>query len=120
MIHTMPLKRDPRLRALSSEHHDALVLARRARRGMSQEELTREFATLEAHFAIEERVLLPALMRAGRADLAARTLDEHGDIRHALADPARFAELLEAHVRFEERLLFPACEELIPQALDAL
>lgn len=114
------MKRDFRLHALSGEHHHALVLARRARRGMSVAELRYEFQTIEEHFAKEERILLPALTRAGRADLAARTLDEHSDIRHALSDPLKFAELLEAHVRFEERILFPACEELIPQALDAL
>ena len=111
------MKRDPRLHALSSEHHQALVLARRARRG---ESVVGQLKELEAHFAIEERVLLPALARAGRADLAARTVDEHADIRHSVNDPVRFGELLEAHVRFEERELFPICEALIPEALDAL
>jgi len=87
---------------------------------MPADELARAFEGLAPHFALEERVLLPALVRAGRADLAARTIDEHTDLRVALASPLRFAELLEAHVRFEERELFPACEELVPDALDAL
>jgi rRNA maturation protein Rpf1 len=115
------MKRDARLRRLSSEHHHTLVLVRNLRKGLEPREVARIFEEqLAPHFAIEERVLLPALVAAGRADLAARTLDEHTDIRVARSDPALLADLLEKHVRFEERELFPACEELIPDALDRL
>lgn len=115
------MKRDPRLHQLSSDHHHTLVLVRNLRRGLEPREVARIFEEqLAPHFALEERVLLPALVKAGRADLAARTLDEHADIRASRSNAARLAELLEAHVRFEERELFPVCEELIPQALDEL
>lgn len=115
------MKRDPRLHRLSSEHHHTLVLVRNLRKGIEPREVARIFEEqLAPHFALEERVLLPALVAAGRADLAARTLDEHADIRVARSEPQRLADLLEAHVRFEERELFPACEDLIPDALDRL
>jgi hemerythrin-like domain-containing protein len=114
------MKRDQRLRQLSSEHHNALVLARKLRRGQPVELPTAFEAELAPHFALEERVLLPALARTGREDLATRTLCEHDAMRAALSEPQRFAELLEAHVRFEERELFPTCEELIPDVLDEL
>lgn len=114
------MKRDARLRKLSSEHHNALVLARKLRRGQEVDLPAAFAAELAPHFAIEEKVLLPALRQAGREDLASRTLCDHDAMRAALAEPERFADLLEAHVRFEERELFPVCEELIPAALDGL
>lgn len=120
MIHRAAMKRDPRLRGLSSEHHDALVLVRRIRREPASCDVAAACAALAAHFLLEERVLLPALAAAGRTDLAKRTAAEHEAIRAAVTTPLRFADLLEAHVRFEERELFPVCEALIPESLDAL
>lgn len=122
------MKRDHRLRALSSEHHHALVLARSVGRRASAwspeagAELARTFADeLAPHFAVEEDILLPALRKAGAGDLAERTREDHAVLRALALDAehgdgeaaARFAERLTAHVRFEERELFPACERLL-------
>jgi hypothetical protein len=116
------MKRDRRLQGLSSDHHQALVLARRAAGGeLDAEEVRARFEReLAPHFAIEEELLLPALDDAA---LVARTASDHAAIRAALArgDLAGFAELVASHVRFEERELFPACEERVsPEVLDAV
>jgi hemerythrin-like domain-containing protein len=124
------MKRDIRLHGLTSDHHHALVLARRiieaAARGdvnvgLVSEARRRCDEELSPHFAIEEEELLPALARAGREDLVDRTCAEHRALRAHLAaaeagDAGRlleFGNLLEAHVRFEERELFTACEALV-------
>ncbi|MCA9774776.1 MAG: hemerythrin domain-containing protein, partial [Myxococcales bacterium] len=70
------MKRDPRLHGLSSDHHHALHLARRAvetargARGEDPVALRREARAifteeLAPHFAVEERILFPALAAAG-------------------------------------------------------
>lgn len=130
------MKRDPRLIGLSSEHHGALVLARRLRQaadagdGAAAEVVTlrERFADeLEPHFRVEEEVLLVALDAAGERELAARTREDHAFLRaHVTASAAgdftamaAFAERLMDHVRFEERELFPRCEALLrPEVLD--
>ena len=128
------MKRDVRLRGLSSEHHNALVLARSVveREGSWTKDdgamLGRRFdAELEPHFRVEDELLLPALRRAGASSLAERTAVDHAFLRsHVEAARAgdggaarAFAERLGDHVRFEERELFPACEQLLPgEALD--
>lgn len=119
------MKRDARLMGLSSEHHHALVLARRATRNqLTLAEAQRRFdEELAPHFAVEEELLLPALRNAGAVELADRTRAEHAEIRAALAraDLAELGRLLTEHVRFEERELFPACETLLaPSVLDAV
>lgn len=125
------MQRDARLRGLSSDHHQALVLARRLSRAeegvspASAEAVRARFEReLEPHFRVEEDVLLPALEAAGAHELAERTLADHVAIRQAVlalgGDDAERAKTLGArladHVRFEERELFPACERLIPAA----
>lgn len=78
---------------------------------------------IDAHFVVEESILLPALRAVGAGELVSRTLEEHAAIREALGRGALgdFSELLTAHVRFEERELFPACEERLPsEVLDAV
>lgn len=127
------MKRDPRLRGLSSEHHQALVLARSLQRSSTWTpddgaKLSRRFeAELEPHFRVEEEVLLPALRRAGAGVVADTIEADHAFLRAnvaaARAGDAQAAqalgERLQAHVRFEERELLPACEELLPdQVLD--
>jgi hemerythrin-like domain-containing protein len=127
-----PMKRDPRLRGLSSDHHQALVLARtlRARTAPWTADdgaaLARRFdRELEPHFRTEEEVLLPALGRAGAADLVERTAADHAFLRARVAaarlgDGAAaggFAARLADHVHFEERELFPACERLLDDAV---
>lgn len=126
------MRRDERLRGLSSDHHHALALVQRIRRGADQAgvdsvveiaaEVVRRFAKeLDPHFRIEEELLLPELMLSPQMALAERTLAEHRQIRAQVADVEAgaisalhaLADLLEAHVRFEERELFPACEVLV-------
>lgn len=119
------MKRDARLHGLTSDHHHALVLARRVARehatgGADLVRIVRETfeRELAPHFAVEEEVLLPALAEAGEVALVERTREEHALLHGHLAaaeagDMARladFAALLERHVRFEENELFPAAE----------
>lgn len=126
------MKRDARLRGLSSEHHAALVLARwlsGREAGWTHAdgmELGRRFdAELEPHFGVEDALLLPALRQAGASELAERTARDHARLR-ALVAAARVGDRLAAgafgrdlgeHVRFEERELFPACEQLLSDAV---
>lgn len=124
------MKRSPALRALSSEHHGGLVLARRALLAATPEavaEAWREVETrfakeLEPHFREEESWLLPELKRLGEAERVRRTLDEHARLRTLVYECAHdaeglrlFAELLQAHIRFEERELFGIAETLFEQ-----
>lgn len=125
------MKRSQALIELTREHHAALVLARRAivaPRDTSQAAelavaLAEIFAReLEPHFLIEEQNLLPPLRDAGESAQAARTLDQHQQLRALaraigegdVAGLVSFGLLLEAHVRFEERELFPLAEAILP------
>ncbi len=127
------MKRSPELSELTREHHKALVLARRAIVSPRDSAAARElaavlpqiFATeLEPHFRVEEETLLPPLRAAGEQAQAARTLEEHRQLRmlvEACAQDkgrrlAEFGTLLEAHVRYEERQLFPLAEAMLPAA----
>lgn len=133
------MKRDDRLRDLSDDHHAALVLARRARnaadaaqeatRREAWDDVVRGFARdLAPHFAIEEQLLLPALLSVGEGALAERTRADHDRLRALLEDPrpenlrlAEFGTQLHEHVRFEERDLFPVAQERLPDdVLDAV
>ncbi len=134
------MRRDPRLQALSTDHHHALVLARDAQRASVSRDagqidglVTRvreAFAReLEPHFRIEEELLLPALEAAGEHALVARVRDDHAALRLASDAEgldaeqrlAAFAAKLEAHVRFEERELFEVAQaKLGPEVLDAV
>lgn len=132
------MKRDVRLRRLSSEHHHALVLARDLSRHVASlaadapvvRDLRGRFdRELEPHFRVEESILLPALRAIGDHALAARIEADHSALRAHLAAAERgdaghlgaFAERLVEHVRFEERELFPRCEAVLPGAvLDAV
>lgn len=129
------MQRDRRLRALSSDHHQALVLARRAStvaalgdaaaaRSLWDEVVRRFQDELAPHFAIEEQHLLPAVERCGGVGPAARTREEHAALRRLIFDDpqdratrlARFGELLRDHVRFEERVLFALAQGLLGDA----
>jgi len=124
------MKRDPRLQALSRDHHHALVLARFIAaidlRGALDADVVRlvkeRFATeIVPHFDVEE-TLLSALRGDGTDDLVKRTRDEHTRLRELVeaasaSDPSPLSELsrlLTDHVRFEERELYPACESQLP------
>ena len=130
------MKRSPELAALSRDHHRALEAALRLRRATDEtlEPAVGHFLEFwgrhgEQHFAIEERLLLPALPDddAEWAEATRRVHAEHREIRagaSSLADASSVpaargvGELLTAHVRFEERTLFPLVERrLSPAAL---
>jgi quercetin dioxygenase-like cupin family protein/hemerythrin-like domain-containing protein len=122
------LERDERLRALSVDHHHALVLARRARRaaaGESEESLDEAWShvraafteELEPHFQIEEELLLPAMSELGEDELVEHTLRDHRRLRALVGteDPSaatldELGDALNEHVRFEERRLFPVAQ----------
>lgn len=123
--------RDPRLRGLSNDHHQALVLARTlvvaAKQGgddlvSAGKELAERFESeLDPHFIVEEDVLLPPLLALGEHALIERTELDHAYLREgarlaALGQTdhlAAYGERLADHVRFEERELFERCQELL-------
>jgi hemerythrin-like domain-containing protein len=124
------MKRDPALAGLSREHQEALVLARRAASPdpgaedaarLVEQLLRRWDAQFEPHFAVEERVLLPALAEAGANEAVHEAQRQHDALRaltarvragdHA-ALPAWGAAMRD-HVRFEERELFPLAERVL-------
>jgi hemerythrin-like domain-containing protein len=129
------MKRAPALIGLSREHHEALVLARRAcEPERPQAEPTQLRAHLlqrwaghfEPHFAAEEEVLLPALEQAGCAEAAAQARSHHARLR-ALVERLQGGDLaclpewgaaMREHVQWEERQLFPLAERVLD--LDAL
>lgn len=134
------MKRSRALRPLSSEHHQALLVAFQLRKGLAGHPeaagaptdlpgllgLARRFdeRLFRAHARAEEEVLGAAI---AEADLA-RLRSEHaelgrllgvartarpGELRRALS---AYADLLERHVRWEERELFPRAEALSDEA----
>ncbi len=121
------MKRSPELIPLSREHHEALVLARRAcesqRPGgepaaLREQVLQRWAQQFEPHFAAEEQVLLPALAAAGAEAAAATAWRQHRGL-HALVAVVRagdlsalprWGEAMREHVQFEERELFPLAQ----------
>ena len=129
------MKRSRELRPLSSEHHQALLVAFQLKKGLAGHAesagaprdlpgllgLARrtEENVLRAHAKAEEELLGEYLPAADMARLRA----EHAEMRR-LVDAARtaktndlraqlgqFADLLERHVRWEERELFPYAED---------
>lgn len=117
------MKRHPHLVPLSREHHAALRLGRQLIAGGACAALRRESGALAAHFAEEERSLLPLLETHGRPDLAARLRREHDQLNTLFAAALRgereaeAGQALIAHVRFEERELFPAIEPMFDGGL---
>ena len=116
------MKRHSRLAQLSREHHTALRLGRHLLAGGAQAELGAELPGLEAHFAEEERDLLPLLDTDRHRALSERLRAEHAQLRRLFAaalrggDEAQAGQALIDHVRFEERELFPVLETLFEEA----
>jgi hemerythrin-like domain-containing protein len=122
------MKRAPELMPLSREHHEALVLARRACEPgradpatLREQVLRRWGEQFEPHFAAEEQVLLPALDAAGAGAEASAARADHAQLR-ALVQGLRagapgclraWGEAMRAHVQWEERHLFPLAEQLL-------
>lgn len=140
-----PIKRSPALKPLSSEHHQALLMAFQAKHASEGRTVAgapvdldahvnqlQRFASdsLSPHFAAEESVLGPLLDPPD----SQRLMEEHRQLRETLAallsatndDERRatlglFGTLLEAHVRWEERELFGRIEaSLSAQGLQEL
>lgn len=125
------MKRALELVPLSREHHEALVLARRACEPeradpvqLRQQILRRWDTHFEPHFATEEAVLFPALAAAGAADDVADARAQHARLRE-LAGQLRAGEgpalpawgaAMRDHVKWEERFLFPRAEQLLDLA----
>jgi hemerythrin-like domain-containing protein len=121
------VRRSAELTPLSHDHHQALFVAQRLKRDDARDARERflEFWGThgEAHFAIEEAVLLPGWIEADPSadhELAARVASEHLAIRVEARRLERgelplealraLGDALERHVRFEERELFPLIE----------
>lgn len=124
------MQRSKALLGLSREHHEALVLARRAStsaphgeaaEALREQLLGRWTAQFEPHFALEEDVLLPALTAAGCGADAAEALAQHTELRRLtaclragdLGSLALWGQAMQVHVRFEERSLFPLAERML-------
>jgi hemerythrin-like domain-containing protein len=123
------------LRNLSSDHHQGLVLARKARKAETASAEARENVWLEVcarfsdelepHFQAEELHLFPALRAVGEDALVDQALREHDEMRILIENNQSaflpdFADLLVAHIRFEERVIFTRTRELLEQGLLSL
>jgi hypothetical protein len=124
------MKRAPALVPLSREHHEALVLARRACEpwrpqarpdALRSHLLQRWDAQFEPHFAREEAHLFPALRSVGEEVGVLEAHRQHDVLREAIARlragdldalPS-WGEAMREHVRWEERELFPLAERLL-------
>jgi quercetin dioxygenase-like cupin family protein len=135
------MRRHRALIPLSHDHHEALVAARRLRRGADGPEPADAVTAFLAffassavpHFREEEESLFPLVADAVEArEPIMQALLEHQRLHAAAADVAEIvaggnveaapaaqmrelATLLEDHVRFEERRLFPLIESLLPE-----
>lgn len=133
------MRRHPALVELSRDHHRALVVAQALCRAGTSQEIAPEalFARFwrtdgEAHFRLEEDVLLPAYALHGdpRHPAIVQMLIDHMMIRRdavliATGRPTdimhRLGANLRAHVRLEERQVFPLIEETLSEdELDAV
>jgi iron-sulfur cluster repair protein YtfE (RIC family) len=128
--------RQPALQSLSHDHHQALAVALKLARA-NADNVTRarqEFlrfwqAEGQAHFRLEEEILLPAYAELGneKDPLIDQVLRDHLAIRRRVTRVERGVDeplwavrelggQLAEHVRLEERQLFPRIEELLPPA----
>jgi hemerythrin-like domain-containing protein len=124
------MKRLPELRDLSDDHHQGLVLARKAKRAAADQisisETWRDVELafkneLAIHFQIEEEYLVGPMQKAGQTLLSEQLIEEHRQIR-ALVSPGapktdqtleQFGLLLENHIRFEERKFFETAQQVL-------
>jgi hemerythrin-like domain-containing protein len=134
------MRRSRELKPLSSEHHQALLVAFQLKKGLAGHaesagapkdlpgllQLARKFEEqiFRPHARAEEE-LLAVIVQA--ADLS-RLRSEHAEMTRLLelshsarpgdlrAHLGAFADLLERHVRWEERELFPYAEEHVDEA----
>ncbi len=136
------MKRHRALETLSFEHHDALVVALRIKKGLKKAANLSTIAAyalavfnnhLAHHFEQEETALGPHLKHNPKtAEAYAQMENEHTLIRQQIQSIKQandqlqqhlqtFANQLEQHIRFEERVLFKLAEEhLNHQALQTI
>ena len=131
------MKRIEELRDLSDDHHQGLVLARRAKRASSSndesvinavwKEIEDKFITeLEPHFQIEETYLVPEMKSESNKPMLKKFYSDHERLRaffkpnsaRTAKDLQSFGLLLEQHIRFEERELFQEAQRVLSE--DAL
>ncbi len=134
------MRRSRELKPLSSDHHQALLVAFQLKKGLAGHAdsagaprdlpgllgLARRFdqQVLRMHTRAEEELLGRFIIEADMSRLRA----EHGEMTRLL-EAARsggpndqrghlsaFADLLERHIRWEERELFPRCEADLPES----
>lgn len=121
-----PLKRHKALQPLSKEHHFALLLCWKIRRGLElgidPERIGRYLEKmwsrqLDLHFNIEEEFVFPILESENK--LVHDAISDHRAIKRLiLSEPFtekslnRIEEKLEAHIRMEERQLFPLVQSM--------
>jgi hemerythrin-like domain-containing protein len=135
-------RRHSSLIPLSREHHYALLLCLRIRRGAARHgedlgwlrakaaDVARFFESdLRLHFKAEEEVLFPAMKEfSGAEELISELVVEHRRMEELIGQLQEadhewlcrrlneFADLLETHIRQEERRLFPLYErEVTPE-----
>jgi len=141
-VSDMGVRRSRQLKPLSSEHHQALLVAFQLKKGLAGHpesagapkdlpgllSLARRYedALLRTHTRAEEELLGAHL---SEADMR-RLRGEHQELLRLMetakssgppeqrAALMAFADLLERHIRWEERDLFPACEAAMTE--DAL
>jgi hemerythrin-like domain-containing protein len=134
------MRRSRELKPLSSEHHQALLVAFQLKKGLAGHaesagapkdlpgllQLARRFEEqiLRVHTRAEEDLLGRLIQDADMA----RLRSEHGEMTRLLelsrtarpgdlrAHLGAFADLLERHVRWEERELFPYAEDHVDEA----
>src|SRR5512144_479301 len=140
MLSAMAIKRSRQLKPLSSEHHQALLVAFQLKKGLAGHgdsagapkdlpgllALARRFEeqVFRNHIRAEEDVLGQYLVEADMR----RLKSEHAEMVQ-LVETARsarpselratlhgFADLLERHIRWEERELFPYAEDHVDEA----
>lgn len=128
------MKRVKELRDLSDDHHQGLVLARKAKRTSVSEDKSlvstiwkeieiKFISELEPHFQIEETFLAPNLVTKEGGSLLKRFYSDHENLRQFIkqknirtaAALQAFGILLEKHIRFEERELFEEAQRSLSQ-----
>ena len=134
------MKRSRELRPLSSEHHQALLVAFQLKKSLEGHpeaagaprdlpglvSLVRRFEAqvFASHAAAEEALLSEHLSAGDRTRLAAEHVELKRLVEHARTAAlgeqrgslAAFADLLERHMRWEERELFPYAESHLDAA----
>lgn len=122
-----PLKRNEHLVPLSREHHGALLLGWKIKKGLhngTDENRIKQYINwfwenhLHPHQQEEERLLF----LDKNDELVQQAIQEHRDIETLILNMEKtnsgnylldIAKAVESHIRFEERILFPHLEQIL-------